>query len=124
MIEQLTDFPANVTAFACKGHVTRSDYESVLVPAVEAALKQHDKVRLYYQINSDFAGIDSGAMWEDFKIGMEHLLRWERVAVVTDVDWIRYTVQAFGFLMPGAVRVFPLADAPKARAWIVAADAP
>ena len=42
-------------------------------------------------------------MWEDFKVGMAHLLRWERITVVTDVDWIRTTVRALGFLMPGAV---------------------
>jgi hypothetical protein len=27
---------------------------------------------------------------EDFKFGMEHITRWERVAVVTDVEWIGY----------------------------------
>jgi hypothetical protein len=29
---------------------------------------------------------------EDFKIGVEHLSRWERVAVVTDIDWIKHAV--------------------------------
>jgi hypothetical protein len=90
MIEQLTDFPPAVVAFACKGRVTRLDYETVLVPVVEAALKQHRKVRLYYRTDSDFSGIDPGAMWEDFKVGMAHLFRWERIAVVTNVDWIRH----------------------------------
>ena len=27
-------------------------------------------------------------MWTDFKTGMEHLMCWQRIAVVTDVDWI------------------------------------
>ena len=123
MIKHLTDFPLNVVAFACKGHVTKDDYETVLVPAVESALKQHEKVRLYYQIDADFSGIEPGAVWEDFKVGVEHLLRWERIAVVTDVNWIRHTIRAFGFLMPGAVKIFPLDEAAKAREWIVAADA-
>ncbi|HUZ90538.1 MAG TPA: STAS/SEC14 domain-containing protein [Methylocella sp.] len=123
MIEALKDFPANVVAVACKGRVTSLDYETVLVPAVESALKQHDKLRLYYQIDSDFSGIDPGAMWEDFKVGMEHLLRWERIAVVTDVDWIEHTVRAFGFLMPGKVKTFPVNESAKAREWIVAVDA-
>ena len=79
--------------------MTKGDYETVLVPAVESALKQHEKVRLYYQIDADFSGIEPGAVWEDFKVGVEHLLRWERIAVVTDVNWIRHTIRAFGFLM-------------------------
>ena len=70
MLERLMDFPPAVVAFACKGQVTRRDYETVLVPAVEAALEQHQKVRLYYRTDPDFSGFDSGAIWEDFKVGM------------------------------------------------------
>ena len=121
MIEPLTGFPDNVVAFACKGHVTRSDYETVLVPAVERAFKRHEKIRLYYELRSDFSGIDPAAVWEDFKVGVAHWLRWERMAVVTDVDWIKHTVNMFGLLMPAQVRVFPVEQALQARQWIVAA---
>ena len=119
MIEALDGFPANVVAFACKGRVTRSDYETTLVPTVRETLKLHDKIRFYYLIGPDFSGIEAGAVWEDFKVGMEHLLRWERIAVVTDVDWIRHTIRAFSFVMPGEVKIFPVNETAKARAWIV-----
>lgn len=120
MIEQLTGFPENILAFACHGHVTRPEYEGVLIPAVERALQQHEKVRLYYEIGSDFEGIDPSAVWADVKVGMGHLARWERIAVVTDVLWIENTMKVFSFLLPGAMRIFPLADAAAARDWIVA----
>jgi hypothetical protein len=121
MIEHLSDFPGNVVAFVCSGRVTRRDYETVLVPAVEAALGQHEKVRLYYQIALDFAGIEPGVS-QNFKVGMENLLRWDRIAIVTNVDWIRETLRAFSFLMPGAVEMFSLDEAAMAREWILAAD--
>jgi SpoIIAA-like len=119
MIEKLEGFPSDVLGFLCKGFVTRRDYEDVLVPAVERALKSHDKLRLYYEIGPEFTGIEPGAMWEDFKVGVEHLLRWERIAVVTDIDWIGHTIRAFGFMMPGEVKVFPLKEAATARTWLV-----
>ena len=97
MIEQLKDFPDNVVAFVCRGHVTKHDYDTVLVPAVMQALRNHEKLRLYYETAADFFGIDPGAVWEDIKVGMEHLTRWERMAVVTDVEWIKNTIKAFGF---------------------------
>ncbi len=122
MIESLPNFPEHVLAFVCKGRVTKADYDSVLVPAVSRALERHQTVRLYYQTAPDFAGIDPGAIWEDFKVGMEHLTRWERVAVVTDVEWIKQTMRFFSFLMPGAMKAFSLAEAAQARAWIVAAQ--
>lgn len=119
MIETLKGFPTKVLAFVCKGHVTKGDYETVLIPAVEEALKQAGKLRLYYQIDADFSGIEPGAMWDDFKVGMEHVLRWDRIAVVTDVDWIRYTIRAFSFVIPGVAKVFQLDEKAKAREWIL-----
>lgn len=120
MIEALKDFPDNVVAISCSGHVTQQDYETVLEPAAAEALGKHEKVRVYYQVAEDFTGYDPGALWEDFKVGMGNFFRWERVAVVTDVSWIAESMKAFSFLMPCDVKVFPVAEAAEARAWIVA----
>lgn len=122
MIEHLTNVPDNVVAVVCQGQLTKSDYDTVLVPAVMQALKNHRKVRLYYEIAADFSGIDPGAIWEDFKVGMKHFTRWERIAVVTDVDWIKNTIRIFSFLMPGELRIFPAAAASQAREWIASAN--
>jgi hypothetical protein len=121
MLQLLSGFPEHVVALAAQGVVTRSDYQTVLIPQVEKALKQHPKVRFYYELGAGFSGIEAGAMWEDLKIGVEHFTRWERIAVVTDVDWIRHAMNAFRLLMPGEIRVFGLAEAPQARTWIAAA---
>jgi hypothetical protein len=122
MISLIAGFPETVLAARCEGHVTRKDYEEVLIPAVDAALQRHGKLRLYYEVAPEFTGIDTGAVWDDFRIGVEHLSRWERMAVVTDVGWIRQAVNAFRFLMPGALRVFPVSEIDAARRWIVAAN--
>ena len=122
MIEQLSNFPDYVLAFLCKGRVTKADYDSVLVPAVVRALEKHKRVRLYYEITAEFSGIEPGAMWEDFKVGVGHLTRWERVAVVTDVEWIKQTMRFFRFLMPGAIKAFPSSEVAQARAWIISAS--
>lgn len=120
MIEIIEGLPDNVVGILAKGEVTRQDYLEVVIPAVDKSLKRNGKVRLYYELGSEFTGIDFGAEWEDFKIGIEHLSRWERVAVVTDVAWIRHAVNAFRFLMPGEVRVFTTGQTSEARKWIVA----
>ncbi|OIN78934.1 STAS/SEC14 domain-containing protein [Mycobacterium malmoense] len=118
MIEPIAGFPDNVAAFACHGHVTKADYESVLIPDVEKRLSRHDKVRIYYETAPDFVGIDPGAVWEDTKVGFAHFLRWERFAAVTDVEWIKQMTKFVGFLMPGEVRAFPTIEADTARDWI------
>ncbi len=121
MIELLRGFPDNVVAMSAHGEVTKQDYETVLIPAVEKTLQSHDKVRLLYEIGADFTSYDAGAAWEDFKVGMEHISRWERVAVITDIGWIKHSMQLFGFFMPSVMRVYPNAEAAKARLWITQA---
>lgn len=118
MIELMKGFPDNVVAVNCSGHVTRSDYESVLIPAVQNALEHHKRMRLFYRVGPEFRGIDAAAMWDDVKVGFAHLMQWERFAVVTDLEWIRLTVKAFAFLIPGEVRVFGLSNEAAARAWL------
>ena len=103
--------------------MTRKDYDDVLVPAVTAGLQRHEKLRLYYEITPQFSGIEAGAIWEDFRVGMGHLLRWERITVVTDIEWIRHTVNVFRFLLPGKVRVFAGSETSLTRKWIVASEA-
>ena len=116
MIELLKGFPDNVVAAAASGHVTRADYERVLIPAVNAAFRRHRKVRFFYELRP--TAIDAGAVWDDFKVGMEHLLQWERIAAVTDVDWIRSGVNLFRPFVPGEMRVFGMDQADEARRWI------
>jgi hypothetical protein len=39
------------------------------------------------------------------------------MALVTDVEWIRHAANAFGFLMPGELKIFALAEREAATAW-------
>ncbi len=103
-------------AAVATGRVSKRDYDDVLIPEIEESLRHHDKLRLYYELGLQFLGLEPAAMRADFAVGVEHLSRWERIAVVTDVDWIRNAVNAFRFLMPQQVRVFMNIEATDARA--------
>ena len=78
MIEMLEGFPEGVVAAVAKARVTRRDYEEILIPAVEAAFRRRNKVRCYYELGRDFAGMDAGAIWEDLRVGLGHLSGWSR----------------------------------------------
>jgi SpoIIAA-like len=118
MIKLLQDLPENVVAAEAIGHVDETDYRDVLEPAVAAALERHDKLRLLYVLGEEFEGLSAGASWEDMKLGIGHWGAWERIAVVTDRDWIAHTVKALGWMLPGSVRVFPLTERAGAVAWV------
>ena len=114
MIQIIEGLPDNVVGIIAKGRVTNNDCDTILKPAMESTLKRHDKVRLYYEIGCRFPG----AAWENLRVGIEHMPQWERVAIVTDVGWVRHTVNALRFLIPGEVRVFTSDEAYEGCAWI------
>ena len=120
MIEFVKGLPDNVLAVDCRGQIHADDYERTLVPALEKKLAGHDKLRLFYRAGPEFKGIDPAAVLEDTKVGFAHLSRWEKMAIVTDVEWIRLAIKAFAFLMPCPVKFFSVAQEDQARRWIAA----
>jgi len=115
MIELIDDLPRNVVGISVKGRVTREECREVLAPAIARSLRWRDTVRLYYELGSRFPG--SG--WDDLELGFENA--WcERIAIVTDIAWVRLTVKAIRFLIPGEIRVFDTSETAEARAWITA----
>ncbi len=122
MIELIRDLPDDVLGIEARGEVTGEDYEQVLIPAVERHLERRSKIRLLYVLGSEFGGYSAAAIWDDAKIGMEHPFSWERIAVVTDDDGYRRLVRGFGFMVPGKVKVFDVAELDAARAWISDAE--
>lgn len=118
MLKPIPKLPRGTIGFTATDQVTAKDYESVLMPAVEAALKKRKKIRFLYHLGPKFSGFSAGAMWDDAKIGLGHIGSWERIAVVTDVDWIRLAIRAFAFALPGEIKVFPNRQLAAAKRWL------
>lgn len=118
MVEPIPDLPENVLGFAAKGTVTADDYESIIVPAVEEMFARLGKVRFLYHLGEAFDGLEAGAMWDDTKLGLKHITGWEKMALVTDVSWLRGALKIFGLAIPGHVRVFRNDELAEAKQWI------
>ena len=129
MVEQLTDAPAGVLGFRASGRISSDEYRRMMEP-IYAALDRGEKLSLYFELVDDFHGLDLGALWQDVQaagsIGLKHRSSWERMALVTDNDWVRHGASAFGWLAPGELRLFEPSERDAALAWVAtaAADAP
>jgi hypothetical protein len=118
MIELIEDFPPNVIAINATGNVTGHDYQEILVPLVEEKLAEFEKIRLLYYLGPDFKKFTTTALWDDAKIGLHHLSGFERVAVATDVQWIRKMIRAISLAVPKTVRLFSNDELGHAKLWI------
>jgi hypothetical protein len=117
VIEVLENLPENVFGVEAIGTVTDDDYEQVLVPAIERQRDTQGKIRFVYVLGERFDGWTLGALWDDAKLGMKDVRTWERIALVTDKEWLHHTVKALGWMVPGDVRVFGVAELDDAVAW-------
>lgn len=122
MVERIEEMPAGTIGFKVVGDLIGEDYREQIEPALAEAAERGE-VRLLFEIGANF-GMDAGAVIEDaktgLKLGLGHMKAWKRTAVVTDVDWIRKAIKAFGFMSPGEVQVFPPAELGAAKAWVAA----
>lgn len=118
MLERIPDLPDDVVGVIATGEIAADDYDIVLVPAVEAAIGKHGHVRLVYQLGPGFSSFSAGAMWDDAKLGMMHLGKWKKIAVVTDLAWVSGMIRALGFAIPCPARVFSNDALAEAIAWV------
>ena len=114
----MSGLPPGVIGFEATGKLRAEDYRDVVLPALERA-SAAGEVRFVVVI-PEFGGMSGGALWQDLKVGIEHLRAWKRIALVTDIEWMEQMTSLFGWMTPGEVRHFPLAQRDEAIAWAAA----
>lgn len=119
MLQTMTGLPPGVLGFEANGKLHADDYRNVLLPAVEEVIQRGEKVRIVL-LFEHFDGLSGGALWQDVRMGVEHLTAWKRIALVTDIDWMRRLTELFGWMTPGELKCFPLAARDEAIAWVAA----
>jgi hypothetical protein len=120
MVEPIDGMAPGTLGFRLSGRITRDEYFQILDP-IKAQLERGEKVSFLIDAGEDFHGLDVGALWEDVKVagsvGLKYRESWERLAVVTDKDWMRHGIAAFGWVIPGEIRVFEPGELEAAKAW-------
>lgn len=101
------------------GVVTAADYRDVLVPAIEAALQDHDRLRVLVRVEESFERYTLEAMAADTRLGLRHWNGFDRVAVVSDTGWLNTTVRAVSIFINCPVAIFSLGEEEAARRWMV-----
>jgi hypothetical protein len=117
MMELMKGLADNVIGIVGSGAITADDYEDVMIPAIREKLKNYKKVRILYQLNEKYTHYELGAFLEDAKVTW-HTFAFEKVAIVSDVHWIRDSVNFYRLFMPMPIKVFSNNQIQEAKEWI------
>ena len=118
MIEILQGYPDEVLAISGAGRITADDYRNVLVPEAEARIARHGCVRILYYLGPKYQTYSSSAVWSDILFGLSNWSKFGRIALVTDVEWIRASARLFAPFFHRALRLFGEFELDAASAWI------
>lgn len=118
MIEIIQGLPENVIAVTVTGVLTGEDYDRVLVPAIEDKVQKYGKIRMLYQLGKEFEGFTDSAMMGDTKVGIRNFTDFEKIAVVSNVDWIINAVKLFKLIVPFPIKTYRNEELPEAKVWI------
>lgn len=119
MIRIIDDVVGNVLAIEAVGKVTAKDYSETIVPELDRALAFSQKIRLLYVLGEQFEGFEVGALFDDFKTNAGHMPYFERIAVVSDRQWVHNAVKLLTIATPCPLKSFNVADRQKAESWVV-----
>ena len=118
MLRAMTDMPAGTIGFEAVGEVEDDDWERAVEPVLRDEIAAGRKVRLLYLLGPRTREVEGDAMRADAGFRARHATSFERVAVVSDEDWMRPALRALSFLLPGKAKGFRTRELDAAKAWL------
>ncbi len=118
MIIQIENLPANIVGFKATGEITENDFTETIMPKVKALIDKTDKLNYLLVLETSLKNFTIGAWIKDAMMGIKHLTKWNRAAIVSDVEAIRTFTNIFSYLMPGEYKGFEHKELQEAIDWV------
>src|SRR3954454_7263723 len=118
MLKRLTDMPAGTIGFSAVGEVEDDDWEEQVEPVLRREMADGRKIRLLYLLGPEAREVEGEAMTADTGFRARYATSFERVAVVSDEDWMRPAMRALSFLLPGKAKGFHVRELDAAKSWL------
>jgi hypothetical protein len=118
MIEQISGLPENIVGFKATGKVSKEEYDTILIPAVDKLANDTVKIRYLFVLDTDISNMSAGAWYDDLKVGLKHLLYWKKIAIVSDQPGVNKITDISSFVLPGEVKSFTIKELVIAKQWL------
>jgi hypothetical protein len=119
MLQPLSDMPASVVAVRAVGEITKEDYEAVMLPIVERAVKENNEINFLMVLETDVQNFTPAAWMRDAWMSLKNYSKWNKVAVVTDQKFVEKLSDMLRYVFPGEAKGFSLDELQQAKEWVV-----
>jgi hypothetical protein len=118
MIKYLEDLPPNIVGFKATGDITEADFIQTVMPKVKELVDKTDRLNYLLVLETSIKNFTIGAWMKDAIMGVKHLAKWNRAAIVSDIEAIRNFTNFFSYLMPGEFKGFKHNELQEAIDWV------
>ena len=117
MIQQMTSLPANMVGFRSSGTVTKEDFDFV-IDRVKEQVEANGELNYMLVLDNSPSDFTAGAWLNDAWLGVKNLLKWNRAAIVTDLEDVIKFTEGFSKVMPGEFRGYKKSQLQEAVDWV------
>ncbi len=120
MIKVQPESNKNILVVRGEARLTDQDYKEILIPKLEAIIREYGKARLLLDISEDFQGWEGAALWDDAHFGIAHRKDFEKRAIIGGPGWVRWGLKLGAMVVSGEIRSFSPGERDEALRWIKA----
>jgi hypothetical protein len=118
MIKELKDTPNTMVGFIASDEVTKAEFDKVILPAVQELVQRTDKLNYLLVVDTPLKNFTIGAWMRDAMLGLNNINKWNRAAIVTDVEGIKWFTELFSKVVPGEFKGFNHSELDRAINWV------
>ncbi len=122
MLQRIHIGNEKVLAFSWEGKFDKKAFEKDMT-RFTSELKTRDKFNVYIEMHG-IEGVEAKAVWEDLKFGVKNIKelteKIDRVALVTDKDWVKNLAKVSYSVIPNIeLKTFAFKEKEVAKLWII-----
>ena len=106
-----------MVGFKATGDVTEDDFNNTVIPAVKELVDKTDRLNYMLVLDTSLKNFTPGAWFKDAWMGLKHLTKWNRAAIVSNDESVRSFTDFFSYLVPGEFKGFEHKDLQRAINW-------
>jgi SpoIIAA-like len=118
VIERIEDMPPHTIGFRLSGKLNGDEY-FVIRDAAQEELDQGGKISILIDVSPDVSGFDEAILQlrSASRVTVSRGTSWERLAIMTDAEWVMFAFLILAWILPGDIVVFAPTELEKAKAW-------
>lgn len=121
MVEVISGLSDKVSGFRATGEVSKKDYTGVIEPEVDKLVQRTGKINFLLLLDTDISNYTPGAAFQDFLLGLKHLTKWHKMAIVTEQEGVKKFTDIISAVIPGEARGFAKNQFEEVQVWLLEA---